>query len=93
MFTWKNQTTGKLKKDPKSCVSGFPFWWAEVDSWEIAPTFKELLLNTSIQFLRDTVKSVQPSNAVNGKPFLATSDRDVGGTVYLGSGTEVEYDW
>ncbi|CAK9257160.1 unnamed protein product [Sphagnum jensenii] len=65
----------------------------EVDSWEIAPTFKELLLNTSIQFLRDTVKSVQPSNAVNGKPFLATSDRDVGGTVYLGSGTEVEYDW
>jgi hypothetical protein len=39
------------------------------------------------------VKSVQPSNAVNGKPFLATSDRDVGGTVYLGSGIEVEYDW
>jgi len=65
----------------------------EVDSWEIAPTFKDLLSNTSIQFCQDTVRSIQPCNAVNGQPALATTDRDSGGTVYLSSGTQVDYDW
>jgi hypothetical protein len=66
---------------------------AEVESWEVAPTFKELLANTSIQFSQDTVRSIQPFDAVNGTPALATASRDVGGSVYLSSGTQVDYDW
>lgn len=66
---------------------------AEVESWEVAPSFKDLLANSSIQFCQDTVRSIQPFDAVNGTPALATTSRDVGGSVYLSSGTQVDYDW
>ncbi|KAG0583473.1 hypothetical protein KC19_3G139000 [Ceratodon purpureus] len=65
----------------------------EVESWEVAPTFKDLLANSSVQFRQDTVKSIQPFDAVNGTPALATTSRDVGGSVYLSSGMQVDYDW
>lgn len=66
---------------------------AEVESWEVAPSFKDLLANSSIQFCQDTVRSIQPYDAVNGTPALATTSRDVGGSVYLSSGMQVDYDW
>lgn len=66
---------------------------AEADEWEVAPSFKELLANTNIRFCQDTVRSIQPSDAVNGTPALATASRDVGGSVYLSSGMQVDYDW
>lgn len=65
----------------------------EADEWEVAPSFKELLANTNIRFCQDTVRSIQPSDAVNGTPALATASRDVGGSVYLSSGMQVDYDW
>ncbi|KAJ4715191.1 alternative NAD(P)H-ubiquinone oxidoreductase C1, chloroplastic/mitochondrial-like [Melia azedarach] len=62
----------------------------EVDSWEIAPRFSELLANTSVQFFKDTVKLLRPSDhlGVNG-PTISMS----GGTVLLESGLVIEYDW
>lgn len=64
--------------------------YAEVDSWEIAPRFSELLANTSVQFFKDTVKLLRPSDhlGVNG-PTISMS----GGTVLLESGLVIEYDW
>lgn len=86
-FCFLGVILGYKKSDACVCV------FAEVDSWEIAPTFKDLLSNTSIQFCQDTVRSIQPCNAVNGQPPLVTTGRDSGGTVYLSSGTQVDYDW
>lgn len=62
----------------------------EVESWEVAPSFNELLATSGIQFRQDTVKSIQPMDAVNGTP---AASRDIGGSVYLSSGTQVDYDW
>lgn len=63
---------------------------AEVDSWEIAPRFADLLANTGVQFFKDRVKLLCPSDhlGVNG-PMTCTH----GGTVLLESGLIVEYDW
>lgn len=67
---------------------------AEVDEWEIAPTFSELFANTSITFLKDTVKAVSPSDSGNGYGSLASSaSKSAGGTVFLDGGAEVDYDW
>ncbi|XP_054804519.1 alternative NAD(P)H-ubiquinone oxidoreductase C1, chloroplastic/mitochondrial [Prosopis cineraria] len=62
----------------------------EVDEWEIAPRFLDLLANTSVQFLQDRVKLLHPSDhwAMDG---LQPSSR--GGTVHLESGLSIEYDW
>ncbi|KAL1196322.1 Alternative NAD(P)H-ubiquinone oxidoreductase C1, chloroplastic/mitochondrial [Cardamine amara subsp. amara] len=62
----------------------------EVDVWEIAPRFSDLLTNTGIQFLRDRVKTLLPCDhlGVNGSESSVT-----GGTVVLESGFQIEYDW
>ncbi|KAG8076903.1 hypothetical protein GUJ93_ZPchr0006g43119 [Zizania palustris] len=61
----------------------------EVDVWEIAPSFTELLKNTSIQFVKDSVKLLHPSDHFrSGSGGLCT-----GGAVHLESGTVIEYDW
>ncbi|CAL5214626.1 unnamed protein product [Lathyrus oleraceus] len=62
----------------------------EVDEWEIAPRFSDLLANTGVQFLKDRVKVLKPSDhlGVNGSN---ASTR--GGTVHLESGLHIEYDW
>ncbi|CAN8256818.1 unnamed protein product [Cochlearia groenlandica] len=62
----------------------------EVDVWEIAPRFSDLLTNTGIQFLRDRVKTLLPCDhlGVNG-----TGSSVTGGTVLLESGFNIEYDW
>lgn len=66
------------------------FWSVEVDAWEIAPRFSDLLVNTTVQFLKDRVKLLSPSDHVgmNG-PTVSGS----GGTVQLESGLVIEYDW
>lgn len=61
----------------------------EVDEWEIAPRFSDLLANTSVQFFKDRVKLLLPSDhwGMNG------SKSTHGGTVHLESGLLIEYDW
>ncbi|KAL6861821.1 hypothetical protein ACP4OV_017521 [Aristida adscensionis] len=60
----------------------------EVDVWEIAPTFTELLKNTSIQFVKDSVKLLRPSDHLRREP----GESCTGGVVHLESGTVIEYD-
>lgn len=62
---------------------------AEVDEWEIAPRFSELLSGTSIQFFQDRVKEVFPCDSYR----TGTAQLISGGRVHLESGIEVEYDW
>ncbi|GAB4827590.1 hypothetical protein Ancab_034472 [Ancistrocladus abbreviatus] len=47
----------------------------EVDAWEIAPRFSDLLANTSVRFFQDTVKLLHPSYVVptNGSERPASS--------------------
>ncbi|CAM0913819.1 unnamed protein product [Alopecurus aequalis] len=61
----------------------------EVDVWEIAPYFTELLKNTSIQFVKDSVKLLRPSDHLRRDPGGSCT----GGIVHLQSGTVIEYDW
>ncbi|CAM8899856.1 unnamed protein product [Rhodiola kirilowii] len=62
----------------------------EVDAWEIAPRFVDLLASSSIQFIQDRVKLLHPSDhsAINGPP-----ESKCRGVVHLESGTRFEYDW
>ncbi|KAD5802672.1 hypothetical protein E3N88_14032 [Mikania micrantha] len=62
----------------------------EVDAWEIAPRFSDLLVNTGVQFLKDSVKVLRPCDHVgmNGPNISGC-----GGTVQLQSGLVIEYDW
>ncbi|KAI7742657.1 hypothetical protein M8C21_025545 [Ambrosia artemisiifolia] len=62
----------------------------EVDEWEIAPRFSDLLVNTGVQFLKDRVKVLSPCDHVgtNGPNVSGC-----GGTVQLESGLVIEYDW
>ncbi|KAK9266232.1 hypothetical protein L1049_012436 [Liquidambar formosana] len=62
----------------------------EVDAWEIAPRFSDLLENTSVQFFQDRVKLLHPSDhlGINGP-----TGSSYGGTVHLESGLLIEYDW
>ena len=64
-------------------------WMPEVDVWEIAPYFTELLKNTSVQFVKDSVKLLRPSDHLRREPGVSCT----GGIVHLESGTVVEYDW
>lgn len=59
----------------------------EVDAWEIAPRFSDLLANTSIQFVQDKVKLLNPCDHYDVK------NPSCCGTVYLESGLHIEYDW
>ncbi|KAG5024155.1 hypothetical protein JHK82_020051 [Glycine max] len=61
----------------------------EVDKWEIAPPFSDLLANTSVQFFKDRVKVLNPSDHWGMNGSKASS---CGGTVHLESGLLVEYD-
>ncbi|PWA69415.1 alternative NAD(P)H-ubiquinone oxidoreductase C1 [Artemisia annua] len=63
----------------------------EVDAWEIAPRFSDLLVNTGVQFIKDKVKVLSPCDHVgmNGGPTVS----GCGGTVQLESGLVIEYDW
>ncbi|XP_063947983.1 alternative NAD(P)H-ubiquinone oxidoreductase C1, chloroplastic/mitochondrial isoform X2 [Daucus carota subsp. sativus] len=62
----------------------------EVDSWEIAPRFSDLLAKTGVQFLQDRVKLLHPSDNLRmSGPTRST----YGGTVHLESGLTIEYDW
>ncbi|EFJ21917.1 hypothetical protein SELMODRAFT_268023 [Selaginella moellendorffii] len=63
----------------------------EVDVWEVAPLFADLLASTTIRFLKDNVKSVSPFDAVADDN--KSSPSSIGGKVYLESGIQVEYDW
>ncbi|KAI4336475.1 hypothetical protein L6164_014997 [Bauhinia variegata] len=62
----------------------------EVDEWEIAPRFSDLLANTGVQFFQDRVKLLHPSDhwGKNGP-----TARSYGGIVHLESGLLIEYDW
>ncbi|KAJ8765277.1 hypothetical protein K2173_011974 [Erythroxylum novogranatense] len=62
----------------------------EVDAWEIAPRFTDLLANTGVLFLQDRVKQLNPLDhlGVNGSKGSVC-----GGTVVLKSGLVIEYDW
>ncbi|GAB4855734.1 Nuclear pore complex subunit [Ancistrocladus abbreviatus] len=62
----------------------------EVDAWEIAPRFSDLLANTSVRFFQDTVKLLHPSYVV---PTNGSERPACAGTVHLESGLIVEYDW
>ncbi|XAR51048.1 NADH:ubiquinone reductase (non-electrogenic) [Bertholletia excelsa] len=62
----------------------------EVDVWEIAPRFSDLLANTGVQFLQDRVKRLQPLDNEGTNAYTGSS---CGGTVLLESGLLVEYDW
>jgi NADH:ubiquinone reductase (non-electrogenic) len=63
--------------------------YAEVDAWEIAPRFLDLLASTSVQFFQDKVKVLHPADhlGINGP-----SRSNCGGTVHLESGLLIEYD-
>ncbi|CAH9071036.1 unnamed protein product [Cuscuta epithymum] len=62
----------------------------EVDMWEIAPLFSEVLANTNVQFHRDRVKCLHPrDHLLKNMPTLSGP----GGTVHLESGLAIEYDW
>lgn len=64
--------------------------YAEVDTWEIAPRFSDLLANTSVLFFQDSVKCVRPSDHLGSNGPTRSS---CGGTVHLESGLLIEYDW
>lgn len=63
---------------------------AEVDAWEIAPRFSDLLANTSVQFCQDRVKLLRPSDNIG---MTGATSSGWGGMVHLESGTLIEYDW
>lgn len=61
----------------------------EVDAWEIAPRFSDLLANTGVQFIQDKVKLLHSSYDMltNGSKRSTCA-----GTVQLESGLLIEYD-
>lgn len=62
----------------------------EVDIWEIAPRFSDLLANTSVLFFQDRVKLLHP---LDHEGMYAPTGSSCGGTVHLESGLLIEYDW
>ncbi|KAM7256202.1 hypothetical protein ACFE04_011943 [Oxalis oulophora] len=59
----------------------------EVDAWEIAPRFSDLLASTNVEFLQDRVKLLQPADQFGAQGSSS------GGTVQLEKGLLIEYDW
>ncbi|KAI3462412.1 hypothetical protein Pfo_019075 [Paulownia fortunei] len=62
----------------------------EVDEWEIAPRFSDLLSNTTVQFFKDRVQSLHPSDHLG---IDGTAVSQSAGIVHLESGLLIEYDW
>ncbi|EXB80260.1 NADH dehydrogenase C1 [Morus notabilis] len=62
----------------------------EVDEWEIAPRFTDLLASTSVLFFQDKVKSLHPCDHLG---WNGPSSSTCGGTIHLESGLLIEYDW
>ncbi|KAK6152956.1 hypothetical protein DH2020_012595 [Rehmannia glutinosa] len=62
----------------------------EVDEWEIAPRFSDLLSNTDVQFFKDRVQSLHPSDQFGMDEAAVTHSA---GIVHLESGLVIEYDW
>ncbi|XP_009791312.1 alternative NAD(P)H-ubiquinone oxidoreductase C1, chloroplastic/mitochondrial-like [Nicotiana tabacum] len=58
----------------------------EVETWEIAPQFSDLLANTDVRFLKDRVKCLYPCDHLG-------TNAPTAGTVHLESGLLIEYDW
>ncbi|KAG5614446.1 hypothetical protein H5410_014270 [Solanum commersonii] len=58
----------------------------EVEAWEIAPQFSDLLANTDVRFFKDRVKCLYPCDHLG-------TNAPTAGTVHLESGLLVEYDW
>ncbi|KAI0499085.1 hypothetical protein KFK09_019986 [Dendrobium nobile] len=65
----------------------------EVDPWEIAPSFTELLKSTSAHFINDKVKLLRPFDHLDNSGKNGPGRSCSGGTVLLESGVLVEYDW
>lgn len=61
-----------------------------MEEWEIAPRFSDLLGNTSVQFFRDRVKCLYPSDHLGMSTATVTGS---GGVVHMESGLLIEYDW
>jgi Pyridine nucleotide-disulphide oxidoreductase len=51
---------------------------------EVAPPYSTLLAPTSVRFLQQTIKAVKPADSEGG---------GVGGSVTLGDGSSLDYDW
>ncbi|GKV11013.1 hypothetical protein SLEP1_g22302 [Rubroshorea leprosula] len=62
----------------------------EVDAWEIAPRFLDLLTNTDVKFFKDRAKLLHPSDHLVAE---APKGSSCAGTVLLDSGLLIEYDW
>ncbi|XP_022841806.1 alternative NAD(P)H-ubiquinone oxidoreductase C1, chloroplastic/mitochondrial isoform X2 [Olea europaea var. sylvestris] len=62
----------------------------EVDEWEIAPRFSDLLANTAVQFFQDKVKSLHPRYHIEKNGHAVSGSA---GVVHLESGLLLEYDW
>lgn len=62
----------------------------EVDAWEVAPRFSDLLGSTDVQFIQDRVKLLHPSYDMlrNGSQGSSCA-----GTVQLEGDMLIEYDW
>lgn len=52
--------------------------------WEICPRYDDLLAGSGVRFVREEVSAVEPAAGPGAAP---------GGTVTLGSGESLEYDW
>ncbi|KAK4761002.1 hypothetical protein SAY87_005895 [Trapa incisa] len=62
----------------------------EVEAWEIAPRFSDLIMNTGIRFLQDRVKLLTPLDHLG---IIGPTGSSCSGTVQLESGLIIEYDW
>ncbi|CAA0823260.1 NAD(P)H dehydrogenase C1 [Striga hermonthica] len=62
----------------------------EVDEWEIAPRFSDLLSSTGVQFLKDSVQYLLPFDQYGMDGDALTHSA---GVVHLESGLLIEYDW
>ncbi|KAF3634364.1 hypothetical protein FXO37_26522 [Capsicum annuum] len=58
----------------------------ELEAWEIAPQFSDLLANTDVRFFKDRVKCLYPYDHLE-------TNAPTAGTVQLESGLLIEYDW
>lgn len=65
----------------------------EADLWEVAPLFQDLLRSTSIQFHQGRVEKVLPCHGSARFMVRDSTSKDIGGTVTLESGLQIEYDW
>lgn len=67
----------------------YEFLSGEVDEWEIAPRFSDLLASTDVQFIQDRVKLLHPYDM----PTSGGQRYPCAGSVQLESDILIEYDW